>query len=238
MWRWSVLKDSIPEFLNNVYQNGVSWSLKQHEVESVLMQLQKADSQEKLYRIAQIHRCWDSPEQNRIFFSGLNMLRESMGDFYINMLIEEFSSAAYIPQNGWHRKEADYAGLIVNGIADIFPEFASVKREAVFDGFRIDIFAKMPAVGREVLCELKLGTQDPTPQLLKYAEHFEDPVLIGITEGELPQHRRSGDVYYFTYEMLNHRAAANIIQKFGDGGKWINFFSSEFDSDFREAERA
>lgn len=233
MANWSVLKDSIPEFLESAGNKRSSETyFLRSEIDSVLLQLQRSDSQEALYQLACVHRHWDSPLVNRIFFSGLNQLRGKFGDFYIDMLITEFSSAAYIPQKDWQRREIDYAKLLAEGAADIFPEFTSVKREAVFEGFRVDLLAQMPDSGRDVLFELKLGTEDPTPQLQRYAAHFKDPVLIGITEKSLPPRKEQENIYYFTYDMLNCRAAANICRQFSGECKLMNFFSGKFDADF------
>lgn len=222
MYRWSVLKNSL---LDEYSKDPEHRSLKQFDMQNILEQIQKIVDQESLYGLASFHRRWHSPLKNRMFFSGLNLLRERFGDFFINMLIWEFSSAAYIPHGHWHEKEADYARLVEEGAADIFPEFTSFHREAVFDGFRIDLLAKESASKRDVLFELKQGALDPTPQLLRYSTHFHDPILIGITEKVLPSHKKHASVNYFTYETLNYQAAENIIKQFGGKSKTIIFSS-------------
>lgn len=222
MYEWSVLNDSLLECVKTANRCPV----KYFDIISVLFQIQNVTDQEYLYRLTNVHRHWESPLKNRVFFSGLNLLRDKFGDFFINMLIAEFSDVAYIPQNGWHEREFDYARLVVEGAADIFPELTSVEQEVLFNGFRVDIFANVSASGREVLFELKRGDGDPTSQLLRYAVHFDNPILIGITEKELPRNKRCEDICYLTYEMLNRRAAANIIRQFGNKTESFEFCST------------
>lgn len=215
MYEWSVLKDSIPVHLEAANKSDAHWTFLHDAIENMLFQLRNVGSQEALYQLAIVHRNWDSPLINRIFFSGLNLLRGRFGNFFIDMLITEFAFAAYIPLDDRQRKETDFAKLVADGLADIFPEFTFIKREAAFDNFRVDLLAKMPASNRDVLFELKLGAEDPTPQLLKYASHFRNPILIGITEKRLPPQQKCENVHYITYTILNRRAAANICKQFG-----------------------
>lgn len=230
MSEWSVLNDSISEFIAAANKNRLlSTSFLYHEIISVLFQLNQANSEEALYQLACIHRQWDSPLINRIFFSGLNQFRDKFGDFYIDMLISEFCPSAYIPQRDHQYKEADYARLVKQGAPDIFPKFAAFQREAVFEGFRTDLLAKKAVSGRHVLFELKSGTEDPTPQLMRYSKHFKDPILIGITGKALPPHKRREGVYYLTYDMLNQMAAANICRKFSGRNALFSPLPSEFD---------
>lgn len=78
-----------------------------------------------------------------------------------------------------------------------------VKREAVFDNFRIDLLAQEPHSGRDILLEFKLGANDSTPQLLEYARFFRKPILIGVTEKHLLERKKYSGIYYFTYADLN-----------------------------------
>ncbi len=229
MLKWSVLNDSISEFMADI--NRPATDFLHFEIDSVLIQLNKADTQESLYQLASVHRKWGSPLSNRIFFSGLNQLRDKFGDFYIDMLITEFSPSAYIPQRNFPRREIDYAQLVRDGAEDIFPEFTEFRREAVFENFRVDLLAKMPT-GQAVIFELKTGAKNPTPQLIRYSQYFHNPILIGITEKALRPCEECDRVYYFTYDMLNCRAASNIRRQFSTRS-FPNDSSSRFDSDFQ-----
>lgn len=122
---------------------------------------------------------------------------------------------------------------MADGIEDIFPEFTEFKREAIFEGFRVDLLAQVPESERYVLFELKTGADDPTPQLLRYSKSFNDPILIGITEKTLFPSQEREQVYYFTYDMLNRRAAANICRQFSKRDVPFNLSPSKFDLDFR-----
>lgn len=226
MWNWSVLNDSIQDFLetDRYPQKNIRWDTMQIEINNILRQLSNVQNQEDLYAVAAFHQHWHSAVINRILFSALNHLRDRFGDFYINMLMEVFSEAAYIAQNDHPHKEADYTRMIEGGFSDIFPELTFVKREAVFDGFRIDLLAKEPRSGRDVLFELKLEANDPTPQLVNYNASFAQPILIGITEKRLSEWRRHSDIYYFTYADLNRRAAANLRRQFGGTEKAFSYF--------------
>jgi len=234
MLKWSVLKDSIPEFMASTEKDNLfSTVFLRYEIEFMLSELSSISSPESLYQLLCMRREWKSPSVNRILFSGLNHLRDRFGDFYIDMLITEFSSSAYIPQINWQRKEVEYSGLLADGIEDIFPEFTGFKQEVIFEGFRVDLLAKVPTSERYVLFELKTGVDDPTPQLLRYSKHFNDPILIGLTEKSLPRHRECDQVYYFTYDMLNRRATANICRKFSKRNVPFNLSPTKFDLHFR-----
>ena len=234
MYNWSVLNDSIRDFLTTPasfqnFQEKISWDMARFQINNIVRQLNNAKSPEELYAVVDFHRCWHNAEINRMLFSALNGLRNRFGNFYIDMLIEMFSQAAYITQDDHQRRESDYARMVEFGFPDLFPELSDVKREAAFDDFRADLLAKEPYSGRDVLFELKLGTCDPTPQLKKYASSFAQPILIGITEKRLPEYRESPEVYYFTYRTLNQRAAANIRKQFGGTEKFFSYSSSKFD---------
>jgi hypothetical protein len=229
---WSVLKDSIPAYLEAAGRDGRSHDFLTHEASSILLQLRRAKDCKDLYQLACMHRQFHSPLINRLFFSGLNLVRDRFGDFFIDLLIQELAPAAYFPRPDRPRPESAYAAYLEGGLPDIFPELVPIKKEAVFDHFRVDLLAKMPSLQRDVLFELKLGGEDPTPQLLRYAPHFRGPVLIGLTEKQLRPRQMHKDVYYFTYAMLNRRAGENICRHFSSDYSPACFSACEFDRDF------
>lgn len=234
MHNWSVLNDSIQDFLeiSTLLQKNIDWDILRMEIDAILRQLSNVQNQEDLYAVAAFHQHWHNAVTNRILFSALNNLRSHFGNFYIDMLMEVFSEAAYIAQDDRHRKEADYARMVESGFSDIFPELNFVKREAVFDGFYVDLLAKESRSGRDVLFEFKLAANDPTPQLVKYAAFFVQPILIGVTEKKLLERQKKSDIYYFTYADLNRRALANLRRRFGGTEKAFPYFSSKFDREF------
>lgn len=151
------------------------------------------------------------------------------------MLMDVFSEAAYIAQDDRRHKESDYAKMIEDGFPDIFPELTLVKREAVFNDFRIDLLAKDPCSGKDVLFELKLGANDPTIQLVEYSTFFTEPILIGVTEKCLLETQKHSNIYYFTYADLNRRVSANLRKRFGGTQKSFSYFPSKFDRDFKSS---
>ncbi|KEZ89284.1 hypothetical protein [Lacrimispora celerecrescens] len=238
MHNWSVLNDSIQSFLKiSTLQHEVlhyiEWESMKITISNILRQLEDVREPKDLYSLAAFHQKWHSAMINRIFFSLLNNFRSQFGDFYIDMLMEVFAEAAYVAQDDRRHKEADYVRMIEGGFPDIFPELTLVKREAVFEGFRLDLLAKEPGSGRDVLFEVKLGTADPTPQLLEYAAFFSQPILIGITEKRLLKRREHADVFYFSYSELNQRAVANLRDRFEKPDKAFSYFPSRFDKEFK-----
>lgn len=96
--------------------------------------------------------------------------------------------------------EKKYHDFIVKNFNDIFPSFVFVKNEVALSGEdrdRLDILAKEKESGRPVIIELKLGNRSAHKQLRSYAFHFENPILINISES-LPNAMREG-ILYRTY---------------------------------------
>lgn len=238
MYNWSVLNDSVQSFLKlSIPQHEVvhyiKWESMKIIISNILRQLEDVREPKDLYNLAAFHQKWHSATINRIFFSLLNNFRSQFGDFYIDMLMEVFAEAAYVAQDDQQHKETDYVRMIEDGFPDIFPELTLVKREAAFEGFRLDLLAKEPRSGRDVLFEVKLGAADPTPQLLEYAAFFPQPILIGVTEKRLPERRKHADIFYFSYLELNQRAVANLRDRFGKPDKAFSYFPSRFDKEFK-----
>jgi len=177
MHNWSVLNNSIRDFTDIPFDKRIHWSFVGTEISNIMRQLEGVHTQEELYDWAAFHQQWHGPTTNKIFFSLLNTLRSRFGDFYIDMLMDIFSEAAYIAQDDRHRKESDYVKLIEHGFSDIFPEFDFVKREAVFQSFRVDLLAMDSISNKSVLFEVKLGADDPTAQLLRYSSFFSNPIF-------------------------------------------------------------
>lgn len=79
--------------------------------------------------------------------------------------------------------EKEMQNSIVQNFTKIFPDYIFVSKEKVIQNVgRIDIFAIEKSTKRPVIIELKKGTKNPNTQLLAYSQHFDNPILIGITE--------------------------------------------------------
>jgi RecB family endonuclease NucS len=84
-------------------------------------------------------------------------------------------------------KEVDMSDYIVQNFNKIFPDYKFIKREEPVEPIgRIDILANDNITKRPVIIELKVKKKNPNTQLLAYGENFNNPILIGITEEELP----------------------------------------------------
>ena len=68
------------------------------------------------------------------------------------------------------------------------------------DGYKIDIFAKTKDSNRPVIIELKIKNKSGRKQLRSYATHFDNPILINISE-DYPSNITE-DIIYLTYKEL------------------------------------
>jgi len=106
--------------------------------------------------------------------------------------------------------------FIVANFDTLFPDYYFESTERRCNTGIIDILAgeKKSAIvgllpgpyrfGRPVIIELKVDNRDPTPQLLRYAPCFENPILVGVTQRSLPIEWLHDDVqYYFLRECDN-----------------------------------
>lgn len=102
------------------------------------------------------------------------------------------------------KNERDYQSDIVHKFDTIFPELELVSSERKIPGssYRADILAKEKNSGRDVIIELKVKRNNPTPQLRKYSKYFKNPLLIGITEECLKDSEREKGIMYYTYADL------------------------------------
>lgn len=99
--------------------------------------------------------------------------------------------------------------FIIANFETLFPDYYYDRQEYRCGAGIIDILAgeKKSAVtgllpgsyrfGRPVIIELKVDIRDPTPQLLRYAPCFDDPILVGITQRSLPTEWLHDNVKYF-----------------------------------------
>jgi hypothetical protein len=93
--------------------------------------------------------------------------------------------------------EKKYHSFIVDNFYQIFVDYEFIKNEFALSGEdrdRIDILAKEKSTGRPVIIELKLGDISAHKQLRSYAYHFDNPILINVSE-RLPRSMREGVIY-------------------------------------------
>jgi len=99
--------------------------------------------------------------------------------------------------------EKKYHSFMVANFKKIFPDYEFIRNEFALSGEdrdRIDILARELLTGRPVIIELKVGDRSAHKQLRSYAFHFENPILINVSE-RLPRSMRDG-ILYRTYGCL------------------------------------
>ncbi len=100
--------------------------------------------------------------------------------------------------------ELNMQNEIIKNFSNLFPDMVFVGKEIVVKGIgRIDILARKG--DRYVIIELKCGSKNPNAQLLAYANNYNSPILIGITEIELNDSQKLNNIEYFTFEELKKK---------------------------------
>ena len=86
---------------------------------------------------------------------------------------------------------------------EIFKNYIFIENEKKLnDGDKIDIFAKTKDNNRPIIIELKIKNKSGRKQLRSYATHFDNPILINISE-EYPSNITE-DIIYLTYKDLQY----------------------------------
>ena len=141
------------------------------------------------------------------FFVAVSKLKVELGKAELKMLSNELDNIIYsekfgnqemvylkdsviaertLPCKSYNQREfteKEMQNYIVKNFVKIFPNYIFVTKEKVVPNVgRIDIFAVEKSTRRAVIIELKKGAKSPNTQLLAYSQHFDNPVLIGITE--------------------------------------------------------
>ena len=99
---------------------------------------------------------------------------------------------------------------IINNFSKLFPNMEFVGIDVLVKGIgRIDILAKKD--NRYVIMELKSGSKNPNTQLLAYANHYDDPILIGITEKEINDSQKLNNIEYLIFDELKRRVDIWLI---------------------------
>ena len=99
--------------------------------------------------------------------------------------------------------EKTYQNNIIENFSNIkmFNNYIFVESEKKLnDGDKIDIFAKTKDSNRPVIIELKIKNKSGRKQLRSYATHFDNPILINISE-DYPCNITE-DIIYLTYKDL------------------------------------
>jgi hypothetical protein len=107
----------------------------------------------------------------------------------------------YIKSNKWN--ELKIRDAIVDQFDNLFGDYEFIAKEHFLNGEgRIDILAQDKESQRTIIIEVKKKDNDPNSQLLRYARHFNNPILIAVIE-ELPKRMLSNIQYY----KLNYTAS-------------------------------
>lgn len=107
------------------------------------------------------------------------------------------------PQKETLNSEKYYQNKIIDNFnnIEIFNNYIFIENEKKLnDGDKIDIFAKTKDNDRPIIIELKIKNKSGRKQLRSYATHFENPILINISE-EYPCNITE-DIIYLTYKDL------------------------------------
>ncbi len=107
------------------------------------------------------------------------------------------------PQKETLNSERYYQNKIIDNFnnIEIFNNYIFIENEKKLnDGDKIDIFAKTKDNDRPIIIELKIKNKSGRKQLRSYATHFENPILINISE-EYPCNITE-DIIYLTYKDL------------------------------------
>lgn len=101
--------------------------------------------------------------------------------------------------------EQHYRNAVVGSFSTIIPfqdyELAGIEVAlSDNDRDRIDILARCIESNRDVIIELKLGSKSAHKQLRSYAVHYDNPIMINVTENTVKNQRH--DIKYFTFNEL------------------------------------
>lgn len=134
------------------------------------------------------------------------------GSSAISYLSDCITAEKLLPMNSMDtikQIEREMKAEIVNNFSSFFPDLELVGQEVNLKGIgRIDILAKKGV--RFVIIELKSGHRNPNIQLLAYAAHYNNPILVGITEAELNAEQKLDFIQYFTLQEIRKRANSYI----------------------------
>jgi hypothetical protein len=164
----------------------------------------------KLYSLLQSE---PSLEGKREIYSKIVSLRPPYDDEHLTSIHSAIigQSAQYLmatvqDENSKNKPtEESYRKSLIQIFSTIkeFNSYVIVGTEAYLsqeDKDRVDVLAKCTETDRDVIIELKLGNKSAHKQLRSYAVHYENPILINITETTVKRKRH--DILYFTFDEL------------------------------------
>ena len=103
---------------------------------------------------------------------------------------------------GYKDVEEDNIILVDDCYNKIFSNYIFIKDEYIVKNIgKIDILAKDKISGRDVIIEIKRDKNNSNKQLLAYAEGFDNPILIGITNMNKEYYLKN--VIYYSLDILN-----------------------------------
>ena len=101
--------------------------------------------------------------------------------------------------------ERDYVKYLFDKMY-CFHDIDFIQREYEVPGIgKIDILGKQIITDRPVVIECKLDNKNPNKQLIAYGSHFDNPILIGITEEPIPKKMQLPNINYLTYYEMGIR---------------------------------
>lgn len=99
--------------------------------------------------------------------------------------------------------ESQMKKRVVEKFSELFPDFEFIKTEYEVPTGRIDILANEISSNRPAIIELKINKGNPNKQLIAYGSHFINPILIGVTQEELPERVKLEEIRYVVIGVEN-----------------------------------
>ena len=149
---------------------------------------------------------------------GLRTLRDVVGRFVLKFdgksivyLCDSITTEMFLPckqEISPVIREKALQNELLNNFNSAFPDYELIGAEVPVKGIgRIDILAEDKQTKRPIIIELKIKSKNPNKQLLAYASRYENPIIVGITEDDLPEGVKHEDVIYHTFKTLKEGAA-------------------------------
>jgi hypothetical protein len=100
------------------------------------------------------------------------------------------------------KSEYNLRKKVIEKFNTLFPNYKLIKQEyTIKNKLRIDILAYDNISKRQVIFELKKGNFNPNKQLSKYAQYFNNPILICISEECVKD--KKDNIKYLLFSELN-----------------------------------
>lgn len=131
---------------------------------------------------------------------------ERYGTEAIIYLVDSIDCEAALPMNNLEPKKITEEVMrkeIVANFNILFPKLKYLGKEVTIGEIgRADILAEDIGSSRKVIFELKTGHKNPTQQLLAYGSHYNNPLLVGITQEPLSKNKKHPKILYLIMDDL------------------------------------